>query len=48
MNTKIFETKDIDADKEKKKIQKLRFCILTNFKSQFCKNNLMMFALDNN
>lgn len=31
-----------------KKVQKIRFCIISNFKSQLCKNNLMFFALDNN
>lgn len=32
---------------DKKKIQKMKFCIISNFKSQFVRNNLLMFALDN-
>lgn len=40
------EIKKIAEDSEKK-IQKMKFCIISNFKSQFCRNNLLLFSLDN-
>jgi hypothetical protein len=35
------------SDEAQNKIQMIKFCIISNFKSQVCKNNLMMFTLDN-
>ena len=47
MNEKAYLFKDTKEYEDIKKIQKLRFCIISNFKSQFCRNNLMLFTLDN-
>lgn len=47
METKTLEIQKIEENDEKKKIQKMRFCIISNFRSQICKNNLLLFTLDN-
>ncbi len=39
--------KSLETENEKK-IQMLKFCIISNFRTQFWRNNLMMFTLDNN
>ena len=48
MDNKALAAKDAVNNENKKKIHMMKFCIISNFKSQFCRNNLMMFTLDNN
>ena len=38
-----FEEKSFDY----KKAQALRFCIISNFKTQSCRDKLLLFTLDN-
>lgn len=47
MKQESLNIRETSNNYNEKKIQKLRFCIISNFKNQFCKNNLMMFTLDN-
>jgi len=36
-----------EKNENERKIQKIKFCIISNFKGQVCKNNLILFTLDN-
>jgi len=40
--------KTAKEQENEKKVQMLKFCIISNFRSQFSKNNLIMFTLDSN
>jgi len=35
------------SEKDSIKIEKMRFCIISNFKSQACRDKLLLFTLDN-
>lgn len=50
MNNQIYVKNDffIETENREKYIEKMRFCIISCYKSQISKNNLMLFTLDNN
>lgn len=47
MEKRAYTLKQTISEKDSTKIEKMRFCIISNFKSQACRDNLLLFTLDN-
>lgn len=46
-NENLLKENSLKSDETERKIERLKFCIITSFKSQRSRNNLLMFTLDN-
>ena len=47
LNESLLKQNEIKASETERKIEIIKFCIITSFKSQQSRNNLLMFTLDN-
>ena len=43
----LLEKDYLKFDEPERNVEKIKFCIISSFKSQMSRNNLLMFTLDN-
>ena len=46
-NTMLKEESFLNIEDKEKHLQKIKFCIISSYKSQMCKDRLTMFTIDN-